>query len=233
MALREGHMTPVTLLKCSLAGLTLLASVSVMPQSAFAHPGGGFGGGGFHGGPGFGGGGFRGGGGGYRGGPGPGFGGGFHGGPGFHGGGFRPGWGGGPGWRGPGWRGPGWGGGPRWGGGWGRPYYGWGWGYPGWGWGYGAGSWGWGWGAPFVFGSALGLAVGGAVAASSAPELPANVYANPSYYAPQSYYAQPQQGSVNETYQYAPPAYEEGGDDVVHCSAGRFFNKLTESCDRR
>lgn len=226
MALREGHMTPVTLLKCSLAGLTLLASVSVLPQSAFAHPGGGFGGGGFHGGPGFGGGGFRGGGGGYRGGPGPGFGGG------FHGGGFRPGWGGGPGWRGPGWRGPGWGGGPRWGGGWGsgwgRPYYGWGWG-----WGYGAGSWGWGWGAPFVFGSALGLAVGGAVAASSAPELPANVYANPSYYAPQSYYAQPQQGSVNETYQYAPPAYEEGGDDVVHCSAGRFFNKLTESCDRR
>lgn len=219
-------MTPVTLLKCSLAGLTLLASVSVLPQSAFAHPGGGFGGGGFHGGPGFGGGGFRGGGGGYRGGPGPGFGGG------FHGGGFRPGWGGGPGWRGPGWRGPGWGGGPRWGGGWGsgwgRPYYGWGWG-----WGYGAGSWGWGWGAPFVFGSALGLAVGGAVAASSAPELPANVYANPSYYAPQSYYAQPQQGSVNETYQYAPPAYEEGGDDVVHCSAGRFFNKLTESCDRR
>ncbi|MFT8672497.1 MAG: hypothetical protein ABF802_06880, partial [Acetobacter orientalis] len=99
--------------------------------------------------------------------------------------------------------------------------------------GYGAGSWGWGWDAPFVFGSALGLAVGGAVAASSAPELPANVYANPSYYAPQSYYAQPQQGSVNETYQYAPPAYEEEGDDVVHCSAGRFFNKLTESCDRR
>lgn len=221
MALREGHMTPMTFLKYSLAGFALLASTSALPQAAFAHPGGGGGGGGFRGG---------GPGGGFRGGPGPGFGGGFRGGgfrggPGGFRGGFRPGWGGGGGWRG-----PGWGGGPRWGwgGGWGMPYYGWG--YPGMGWGYGGGSWGWG--APFMFGSALGLAVGGVVAASSAP-LPANVYANQNYYAPPSYYAQPQQAPDNNTYQYAPPASAYEGEDVVHCSAGRFFNKLTESCDRR
>ncbi|OUI91234.1 hypothetical protein HK17_12660, partial [Acetobacter indonesiensis] len=116
----------------------------------------------------------------------------------------------------------------------------WGWGYPGWGWGagpYAGGGWGWGWGAPFVFGSALGLAVGSAVAASSADD----GYEDPTIYAPPSYYysssAQPASQPVYSSYQQ-PSAYNAAPQtgqqsDVVHCSAGRFFNSLTESCDKR
>ncbi|WP_193323456.1 hypothetical protein [Acetobacter senegalensis] len=237
--------------KYGLAVCLSLATGLAPVAQALARPGGGGGpgGGGFHGG-GPGGGGFRGGGGmgpggGFRGGGmgggfrpgGPGFGGpgrgGFRGGPGFGGRGRF--YGGGMGWRG------GWGGGPRWGwggGGWGYPYYSWGWGYPGWGWGAGPyGGWGWGWGAPFVFGSALGLAVGSAVASSY------DGYESQNIYAPQSYYyggasSQPVGDPAYSSYQQpaysgAVPQNVSQPSDVVRCSAGRFFNTYTESCDKR
>ncbi|MFT9400703.1 MAG: hypothetical protein ABF566_11580, partial [Acetobacter sp.] len=101
--------------------------------------------------------------------------------------------------------------------------------------------WGWGWGAPFLFGSAVGLALGSAVVASSTPD----IYADQSYYAPSSYYAAPQQPVEDSggtylqgegtSYQNVPPppSTVPQGADVVHCSAGKFFNTLTESCDAR
>lgn len=73
------------------------------------------------------------------------------------------------------------------------------------------------------------------------PAAPETIYAPPSYYAqpelppvaqggypsdvpPASYYGTAPQAPA----QTMPPR-----SDVVHCSAGRFFNTLTESCDTR
>ncbi|GBQ09293.1 hypothetical protein AA14362_2236 [Acetobacter cerevisiae DSM 14362] len=88
----------------------------------------------------------------------------------------------------------------------------------------------------------LGLAVGAAVA-SSAEE---SYQAPQTMYAPPSYYAQPTEPPVAQGGYptYGQPAYygnapqagaqaPQQGSDVVHCSAGRFFNSLTESCDKR
>ncbi|MFT9330669.1 MAG: hypothetical protein ABF533_01420, partial [Acetobacter persici] len=134
----------------------------------------------------------------------------------------------------------GWWGGPGWGG---WVYPGYAWGYPGYGWGYvvwGSPYWGggWGWGAPFAFGSVVGLAIG-AAAASAAEEsyqAPQTMYAPPSYYAEPTEAPVAQGGYPSDTqpayYGTAPQAAPQGSD-VVHCSAGRFFNSLTESCDKR
>ncbi|MFT9063000.1 MAG: hypothetical protein ABF430_04255, partial [Acetobacter persici] len=97
---------------------------------------------------------------------------------------------------------------------------------------------GWGWGAPFAFGSVVGLAIG-AAAASAAEEryqAPQTMYAPPSYYAEPTEAPVAQGGYPSDTqpayYGTAPQAAPQRSD-VVHCSAGRFFNSLTESCDKR
>ncbi|MFT8806430.1 MAG: hypothetical protein ABF876_14325, partial [Acetobacter aceti] len=94
-----------------------------------------------------------------------------------------------------------------------------------------------GWGAPFAFGTLLGMSVG---AASTETGYYGDYYQQSGEYA-QPYgdysqgYAQPYGNVYYGGYQQAPPppVATQVPDNVVTCSPGLYFNRLTESCDRQ